>query len=336
MRTFIWGIGGGAAIISKWISMDDIEGFIVSDTKTNHASFMGRKVYSPADVAKMEYDAILVASVYAENIYEDCMTFGIDTKKVCFMFRYHAVGIDAYNPSVLCHFLDSERIEAIKQNSIVIQGVDIEPREGDSGEKVYRAFQHSGMYGVDYVRVRTFELIADEIDYYGIKGNVAELGCFRGAFAYYINNRFRNRRCYLFDTFQGFEKQELDSEIEAENAVKADEEVFNNTCIEMVLNHMPYPEMVEIKQGYFPESLQGLEDEFAFVSIDVDLEESIYNGIDYFYPRMVTGGYMMIHDYNSRFRGVKEAIRRFEKDKGICLHKVPLSDTAGTLVLIRE
>lgn len=88
-------------------------------------------------------------------------------------------------------------------------------------------------------------------------------------------------------------------------------------------------------QGLFPESLQGLEDTFSFVSIDVDFEQAIYEGISYFYPRLCSGGYIFIHDYNSGFRGVREAIKRYEADNKIKLAKVPIPDADGSVILTK-
>ena len=46
-----------------------------------------------------------------------------------------------------------------------------------------------------------------------------------------------------------------------------------------------------IKKGLFPDTTIGLENNtYAFVSIDVDLEKSIYNSLEYFYPRLNCGG----------------------------------------------
>ena len=53
-------------------------------------------------------------------------------------------------------------------------------------------------------------------------------------------------------------------------------EAYKNTNVGVVLERMEYIENVVIKQGFFPESLDGLEEQFAFVSLDVDFEESIY------------------------------------------------------------
>jgi O-methyltransferase len=63
----------------------------------------------------------------------------------------------------------------------------------------------------DYFRLSSLELCAQEIDE-DSEGCVAELGVYRGDFAQYINTLFPNRKFYLFDTFEGFDKKNFDKE----------------------------------------------------------------------------------------------------------------------------
>ena len=109
---------------------------------------------------------------------------------------------------------------------------------------------------------------------------------------------------------------------------------YKDTNVKKVIEKMQHLEQIEIKQGYFPESLNGLEDIFKFVSIDVDFEESIYHALEYFYPRMVKGGYIFVHDYNSSLRGVEKAVDRYESRYEF-LNKMPLCDANGTLVIMK-
>lgn len=160
-------------------------------------------------------------------------------------------------------------------------------------------------------------------------------------------------KLYLFDTFEGFRVEEAKKEIEKGNCSQAFVDIFKDTSVDVVLNKMMYKENVIIKKGYFPESLDGLEEEFVFVSIDVDLEDSIYNSLVYFYLRLVKGGYLFIHEYNLdpipfsllvnasdggmlfNLQGVRKAVQRYEKDYNIQLCKVPLVDDNGTLVVTK-
>lgn len=191
--------------------------------------------------------------------------------------------------------------------------------------------------GIDYTRYRTLELLALEIHRKNIVGSVAELGVFRGAFSAIMNRLFYNSKHYLFDTFEGF--SEIDIQYELKNKYTTDEALtrFKNTSIDLVLSKMKYPENCIIKKGYFPDSLNGLEDKFSFVSLDCDLYKPILEGLEYFYPRLINGGYIMIHDYNSagiNWKGCKEAVYEYEKEHGQ-IPMIPISDNSGTLILTK-
>lgn len=167
-----------------------------------------------------------------------------------------------------------------------------------------------------------------------LQGSVAEVGVFQGEFAQYINVAFPDSKLYLFDTFEGFDANEALNEVKNGNCTDSFVSAYKNTNVKKVIEKMQYLEQIEIKQGYFPESLNGLEDIFKFVSIDVDFEESIYHALEYFYPRMVRGGYIFVHDYNSSLRGVEKAVDRYESQYGF-LNKMPLCDANGTLVIMK-
>jgi len=66
----------------------------------------------------------------------------------------------------------------------------------------------------DYIRVSSLVLIANEIYDKNILGNVAELGVFKGNFAGIINRVFPDKKLYLFDTFEGFDKRDIKIEVE--------------------------------------------------------------------------------------------------------------------------
>ncbi len=183
--------------------------------------------------------------------------------------------------------------------------------------------------------MKAFELCVKEIRKRNILGSVAEAGVFRGEFAQYINTAFADRTLYLFDTFDGFNAQEALEEVKKGNCTESFVQAYKQTNISAVLEKMTYLDKIVIKQGLFPSSLNGLEDNFAFVSLDMDFEESIYEGIKYFYPRLNKGGYIFVHDYNSDLLGVERAIDHYEKESGIIICKVPLCDANGTLVITK-
>ena len=80
--------------------------------------------------------------------------------------------------------------------------------------------------------------------------------------------------------------------------------------------------------------MESLEDTFAFVSLDCDWEESLYQGLKYFYPRLREGGYIMVHDYNNVLECAKKALQRYEKECGR-VPKVPICDAQGSIILTK-
>lgn len=184
------------------------------------------------------------------------------------------------------------------------------------------------------LRFSAARLIANEINSRNVPGEVAELGVYQGEFASLISELYPDRRLYLFDTFEGFDDRDLDKEIR-ENLSFARTGDFHDTSVEAVRSRLPFPERAVFRKGYFPDSAEGVEEHFAFVSLDADLYKPIYEGLRYFYPRMSRGGYILIHDYNSlQFKGAGNAVRQYCSENDLFV--VPLSDAHGSAVLIKQ
>lgn len=190
------------------------------------------------------------------------------------------------------------------------------------------------IYSTFDLRAATFRRLADRVSANGIEGALAELGTYRGDFAWQLNERFPERRLYLFDTFDGFDERDIRVEREVSSSRAAAHD-FSDTRARDVLARMPYEDQVVIRKGFFPETAQGLEERFALVSIDVDLYAPTLAGLEYFYPRLVRGGAILLHDYNSlQFDGVRKAVEEYERRHGM-LPLIPLSDLHGTAVITR-
>ena len=326
-KIFIWGTGRLIGkVVGKYISIEEVTGFIDSNKKND--KYMGKKVIFPRDILNENYDAILVINLYTKEIYQQCIDLNIDLSKVIFTYENcNLVDINE-NYEFVKKIVGDEFTEVIRKRYHIVRGVEASDIF-DIEKKVTAEYNEK-----DYVRIKCFELAVKEIKKRKLEGAVAEVGVFRGEFAQYINVAFPKSKLYLFDTFDGFNAEEALAEMKKGNCTESFVNAYKNTNVKRVLDRMHYIDKVEIKQGYFPHSLEGLEDCFQFVSIDVDFEESIYNSLEYFYPRMVDGGYIFIHDYNSSLRGVEKAVDRYEGKYGY-LHKVPLCDANGTLVITK-
>ncbi len=164
-----------------------------------------------------------------------------------------------------------------------------------------------------YARLNFIKLLSLEFKSKKIKGSVAELGVFRGETAKEINRFFKNDTFYLLDTFKGFDIRDCENE-KQQGLSKANIDDFSNTSLDYVKSRMPYFDKCIFIQGFFPKtSIQIPTDEcFKFVNIDVDLYQPILAALEYFYPRMVDCGVILIHDYfHPYYIGVKRAVDEF-------------------------
>jgi O-methyltransferase len=184
----------------------------------------------------------------------------------------------------------------------------------------------------DYVRVATLELVSHEINKNNLKGNLAEVGVYKGKFARYINYYFPERVLYLFDTFEGFDNRDIINE--TNNKFSAGDQDFTDTSIESVLKLMPFPLKCRPVKGFFPESAIHITDEFVFVSLDADLYEPIYSGLHFFYPKLVSGGYIFVHDFNNdSYRGARQAVENFCSEQKV--NYLPLPDLGGSAIIMK-
>lgn len=185
------------------------------------------------------------------------------------------------------------------------------------------------------IRSATLTRLAERIHSQGLGGNIAELGVYRGDTAWKLNALFPMKKLYLFDTFQGFDIRDIKEEEHLGCSIAREGE-FSDTSEPAVLKRLPFPDQAVIRRGYFPATAAGLEQEqFSLVSLDADLYAPILSGLMYFYPRLVPGGMILLHDYNNeRFRGARQAVNAFEQQYSpLCL--VPLCDLHGTAVIVK-
>jgi O-methyltransferase len=184
-------------------------------------------------------------------------------------------------------------------------------------------------------RKNALKNVSELIHENNVSGATAELGVFQGQFAKYINVFFPDRKLYLFDTFEGFNKKDMNKDLEVGGGESIFDKSydFSNTGEKLVLNQMKYRENCIIKKGYFPETAENIDEKFCFVSLDADLYQPMLAGLKYFYPRLEKGGYIFIHDYyNDVFSGVKKAVLEYKNFEEI--HYVPLGDEC-TLAIVK-
>ena len=182
-----------------------------------------------------------------------------------------------------------------------------------------------------FSRLNFIKTLSIQFQENNISGAVAEFGVWRGETARYINEYFKADEFYLLDTFEGFNEKDISKEIGISQQSKTTD--FSDTSLEFVKNKMPYLQTCHFVKGYFPESATYIpkDEKFKFVNIDVDLYQPILEGLRYFYPRLVTDGVILIHDYfHPYYVGAKRAVDEFAREMKVRV--LPIGDAFSVMI----
>jgi O-methyltransferase len=187
-----------------------------------------------------------------------------------------------------------------------------------------------------------------EIDRNGILGDIVECGVWRGGHIILTRLVSPHRTCWLYDTFDGMtmptqrdvtrggvsalDKFRLKTSQGRKWAAASVEEVRNN------LNHegVYHPHLCRFIIGDVCQTLQifdNLPKQIALLRLDTDWYESTKVELEKLYPRLVSGGRLIVDDYN-HWPACKQAVHEYFKKNGIRyadkLH--PIDDTAVWMV----
>jgi hypothetical protein len=197
-------------------------------------------------------------------------------------------------------------------------------------EELVPGFTAGGENQGDTARFFFFCLVFDQLAKEGLPGDLAELGVYKGNTATLLAAMARKlgRTAYLLDTFEGFDAADLKG---VDDGI--DPRAFGDTSLEAVRALVGEDNARYIK-GYFPQTATQLPEDgrYCLVHIDCDLYAPIRSALEYFYPRVVPGGFLIIHDYSSLcWDGADKAVDEFFADK--IESPAPLPDSAGSVVV---
>lgn len=313
MGIYIWGTGCGASeLLEQGMELERITAFV--DSFPGGTEFLGKPVLLPQQLVAADCDLLIITARHADAIGQTCRELGIPEGK-CLFLKNNSFLTDRNSQ---CSTAEEILGKELLQKLLPRQHIVPTPAQLAAGLLPEQELTN------DYVRLATLELLCRKLA--AVPGAAAELGVYRGFFARCINLLLPERKLYLYDSFAGFG--------ETAGASESFQAAHANTTVQKVLDIMPYPERITVKPGFFPASLDGLEERFCLVSLDVDFYETTLDGLRYFWPRLEKGGYLLLHDWgNPKLSGVSEALQQYEKETGASIPAVPLCDVSGTLIL---
>ena len=128
-----------------------------------------------------------------------------------------------------------------------------------------------------------------------LSGDVVECGTYNGGTAYFLAKATREallpRQVYLFDSFEGLSTPgRHDGSYWQAGSLSVDEQECRKNLEEF--------DNIHLLRGWIPDRFNELSNgHFCFVHVDVDLYQPTRDSLEFFYPRLQSGGILLCDDY---------------------------------------
>jgi O-methyltransferase len=149
-----------------------------------------------------------------------------------------------------------------------------------------------------------------------IEGDFCEAGVAHGGQLVNMWQSHPTKKVYAFDSFQGIAHHgDNDHEFtsahgKGENNPRKSMGVTSVSladCKQTIMNFVPTLDRFVFVEGWFIDTLPKLTDEnFSIIRLDCDIYESYKTCLEYLYPRLSVGGYLIIDDWS--LSGCKKAL----------------------------
>ena len=157
-----------------------------------------------------------------------------------------------------------------------------------------------------------------------VDGDFVQCGVFKAFFPasimdYIDFKSLSDRKFYLFDTFGGVVKEQVNIK---EKAAYINE--YHDTY-EFVVDSFKEYDNVEIVRGIVPQSLSNVEiTKVAFLSIDMNIVMPDRAALEHFWPKMSRGGIIIVDDYAMQKRHLQqESVNDFAASVGVKILTMP-------------
>lgn len=236
----------------------------------------GTDDYEIVAILDKKYESI--KTIYGHKVYSPESVLNFDFEYVIIALDDLKKGMDEIIKEVYCYLIEI----GVPEDKIILQS--------------FKSLEHhiNRFPRKDYL-FSLSKLMHKE----GIYGDVAECGVYRGWFASMINQCFPEENLWLFDTFCGFDKKDVENDTNpAKEAILGGEfDRFYTTSEEIVRMRCMHREKLKICKGYVPDAFKDVNAEFCFVNLDMDLYVPQLEALKFFSTRMVKGGVILVHDY---------------------------------------
>lgn len=167
-----------------------------------------------------------------------------------------------------------------------------------------------------------------------VDGDFVECGSWNGGSAAVISVADKDRRVWLFDSWEGMpEGGEYDTKFKNKKVIG--EKGMAMSSFEKI-NYLLFnklkinPKDVSLVKGWFEETIPNIKNEIGKISLlhlDCDWYESVKFCLENFYDKVVSGGYIIIDDYGS-WAGCKKAVDEFKRERELNVEFIKIDKDA--------
>ncbi|TXE12045.1 macrocin O-methyltransferase [Seonamhaeicola algicola] len=170
-----------------------------------------------------------------------------------------------------------------------------------------------------------------------IEGSIVECGVWKGGsimavLKALLNLKNCDRHVYLYDTYEGMsEPTEVDKSVRGESATTAyqkKDETWNRIAcfsaldeVKANIQSVKYPQdKIHFIKGKVENTIPmvAVPDKIAILRLDTDWYESTLHELNYLYPKLVSGGVIIIDDYG-HWEGCRKAVEEYIDNNNIKL-----------------
>jgi hypothetical protein len=171
-------------------------------------------------------------------------------------------------------------------------------------------------------RLDSLQMMIETVLQEEIAGDFLEAGVWRGGASIFMSAMLdlwddTDRRVYVADSFQGLPQPVLEQDESLNFYLDPTLSVGLDIVKENFSRFGVLDERVNFLQGWFEDTLTGPEPrQLAILRADGDLYKSTIDILDNLYPRVVSGGFVIIDDYGA-IAACREAVEDFRRAHGI-------------------
>lgn len=163
---------------------------------------------------------------------------------------------------------------------------------------------------------------------YDVPGAFVECGVWKGGSLIAMlsalrRERAQGRQVFGFDTFTGMpDADEVDVDYRGGGLKAGDLSVSEQAVLEAIQGQGYATNDVHLVRGLVEDTIPAEAPEtISLLRLDTDFYASTAHELEHLYPRLVTGGVLLIDDYG-HFGGCREAVDEYFADRPVLLHRI--------------